>query len=306
MANRTVKDASTVKGTNPQFLIEKIIRQRIYDSKFWKEECFALSAELLVDKGMELRYLGGIYAGNIKPTPFLCLVLKMLQLQPDREIVMEFIKQDEFKYIRALGALYLRMAFPSLDIYNYLEPLYSDFRKLRIMNHMGRFELMHMDDFIDMLLREERVFDIQMPRLQKRIALEEIAAIEEYKSPLDEDLGKVSESESDDDDKGTRKKERPSLISRRRSRSRERGERGERDRDDRKKSDKKERDRSRERDRDRRRRSKSRERDDKDRRDKDRERGREKDRGKRQSSLEREIDEANAQRKQLGLAPLQR
>ncbi|CAJ0947712.1 unnamed protein product, partial [Mesorhabditis belari] len=159
---------------------------------------------------------------------------------------MEFIKQDEFKYIRALGALYLRMVFPSLDtldIYNYLEPLYSDFRKLRVVIWAVGFELMYMDDFIDMLLREESVFDIQMSRLQKRIALEEIAAIEEYKSPLDEDLRKVSESESDDDDKATRKKERPSLISRKRSRSRERGER---DRDDRKNRDKKERNRSRE------------------------------------------------------------
>ena len=43
MANRTVKDAHTVKGTNPQYLVEKIIRMRIYDSKYWKEECFALT-----------------------------------------------------------------------------------------------------------------------------------------------------------------------------------------------------------------------------------------------------------------------
>lgn len=43
MANRTVKDARTVKGTNPQYLVEKIIRTRIYESKYWKEECFALS-----------------------------------------------------------------------------------------------------------------------------------------------------------------------------------------------------------------------------------------------------------------------
>ena len=49
MANRTVKDARTVKGTNPQYLIEKIIRTRIYESKYWKEECFALS---------------GMYCGN--------------------------------------------------------------------------------------------------------------------------------------------------------------------------------------------------------------------------------------------------
>lgn len=52
MANRTVKDAISIHGTNPQYLIEKIIRSRIYDSKFWKEQCFALTAELLVDKGI--------------------------------------------------------------------------------------------------------------------------------------------------------------------------------------------------------------------------------------------------------------
>ena len=70
MANRTVKDAKSIRGTNPQYLVEKIIRSRIYDSKYWKEECFALTAELLVDKAMDLRYdivynvyfcLGNIY-----------------------------------------------------------------------------------------------------------------------------------------------------------------------------------------------------------------------------------------------------
>lgn len=81
MANRTVKDAKTIHGTNPQYLIEKIIRSRIYDNKFWKEECFALSAELLVDKAMLMRFIGGVFGGNIKPTPFLCLTLKMLQIQ---------------------------------------------------------------------------------------------------------------------------------------------------------------------------------------------------------------------------------
>ena len=79
MANQTVKDAMTIKGTNPQYLVEKIIRStvkgqivlrimnscflflsprtRIYDSKYWKENCFALTAELLVDKAMELRWV---------------------------------------------------------------------------------------------------------------------------------------------------------------------------------------------------------------------------------------------------------
>lgn len=45
MANRTLKDAETVKGTNPQYLVEKIIRSRIYDSQYWKEQCFGLTGK---------------------------------------------------------------------------------------------------------------------------------------------------------------------------------------------------------------------------------------------------------------------
>ena len=39
----------------PQNLIEYISRQKIYDSVYWKQECFGLSAERLVDKAVELK-----------------------------------------------------------------------------------------------------------------------------------------------------------------------------------------------------------------------------------------------------------
>lgn len=58
---------------------------------------FNYPAELLVDKAMELDHVGGTYGGNIKPTPFLCLVLKMLQIQPEKEIIVEFIKNEDYK-----------------------------------------------------------------------------------------------------------------------------------------------------------------------------------------------------------------
>ena len=38
-----------------QNLVEYISRQRIYDSLYWKQECFGLSAERLVDKAVELK-----------------------------------------------------------------------------------------------------------------------------------------------------------------------------------------------------------------------------------------------------------
>ncbi|XP_039745315.1 pre-mRNA-splicing factor 38 [Pararge aegeria] len=271
MANRTVKDAKSIRGTNPQYLVEKIIRSRIYDSKYWKEECFALTAELLVDKAMEIRYVGGVHGGFIYPTPFLCLVLKMLQIQPEKDIVVEFIKNEEFKYVRALGAFYMRLTGSSLDCYKYLEPLYNDNRKLRRQNREGQFEIIHMDEYIDELLREERLCDVILPRIQKRHILEENNELEQKVSALDDDLDEDMPSDEENAD-GETKENKRDKEKRDRDRKRERS----RDRERREKDRKRERSRSRERER-RRERERERERD----RERLREREREKERRER-------------------------
>ena len=43
MANKTDSTARLVHGTNPQFLIEQILRTKVYSSLFWKEELFAVT-----------------------------------------------------------------------------------------------------------------------------------------------------------------------------------------------------------------------------------------------------------------------
>ena len=48
-----------VHGTDPQFLIEKILRERIYESVYWKEKMFGVNAEIMVDRGSELTCIGG-------------------------------------------------------------------------------------------------------------------------------------------------------------------------------------------------------------------------------------------------------
>jgi hypothetical protein len=40
------------------------------------------------------------------------------------------------RYLRALAAFYIRLVFRPVDVYELLEPLYKDFRKLR-EHHMG-------------------------------------------------------------------------------------------------------------------------------------------------------------------------
>lgn len=41
------------------------------------------------------------------------------------------------RYVRALGAFYMRLTGTALDCYKYLEPLYYDYRKIKRQNRAG-------------------------------------------------------------------------------------------------------------------------------------------------------------------------
>ena len=190
MANTTDPFAETVHGTNPQYLIEKITRLKIYQCDYWKTECFGLTAETIVDKAVALNCCGGTYGGNVKPTDFLSLTLKMLQLQPDKDIVIAFIQNEDFKYLRLLGAMYMRLVGKPVEIYKYLEPLYNDYRKVAHRGSAG-WSLKHVDELIDSLLVDEIVFDVALPHLPKRMKLEELGLLEPRKSALDAELENI-------------------------------------------------------------------------------------------------------------------
>ncbi|KAH9934856.1 PRP38 family-domain-containing protein [Fomitopsis serialis] len=146
MANTTVRGAEAIHGQNPQFLVETVIRNRIYESPYWKEHCFALTAESLIDRAIELKCIGGFSLPS----------LKLLQIQPEKEILLEYLQADEFKYLRALATMYIRMTFRSVEVYEILEPLLKD---------TGNCDI-----FVDNLLVDDRVCDIILPRLTKRDA----------------------------------------------------------------------------------------------------------------------------------------
>eukprot|EP00501_MAST-03F_sp_TOSAG23-6_P002579 GSMAST32.ASY1.ANO1.2720.1 assembled CDS len=197
----TDPSAQKVHGGDPQNLIEKILRFRIYENVYWKEHCFALTAETVVDKAMELEFVGGSYSANVKPTPFMCLLLKMLQIQPELEIVREFVKNDENKYVRVLGALYLRLTGKILDIYKYLEPLYNDYRNLRVRTMTG-WEVTTVDQFIEQMLTENVSCEIGLPHLPQRHLLVDQGVLEPYKSIVEPD----SDDETDEDSEKKKEK----------------------------------------------------------------------------------------------------
>jgi hypothetical protein len=198
MANQTDPQARQIHGSDPQHLLEKIVRLRVYESRYWKETCFGLSALKLVDVALALEYVGGVYSHAVKPTPFLCLVLKMLQIQPDESIVLEFVAQRASKYLRVLGAFYARLTLRPAQVYAVLEPLLADRRRIARRTTTG-WALTHVDEVVDELLASDTCLGIALPRLTQRAVLVATGALAPRESALDDEIDDEGEEEDDEE-----------------------------------------------------------------------------------------------------------
>ena len=185
-----------IHNQNPVHLLEKPIRDRIITSYYWQEQCFAINEATICDRAAAMSFIGGTY-GQQKPSPFLCLTMKLLQLMPERDIVLEYLHQTEFKYLTALAAFYVRLTFDSKDIFQTLEPMLADYRKLRRRARDGGYSLTYMDQFVDDLLTKDRVCATSLWKLPQRTILEDLGQLEARESPLGQELDEIDDQEDD-------------------------------------------------------------------------------------------------------------
>ncbi|KAK4561837.1 hypothetical protein LTR86_004517 [Recurvomyces mirabilis] len=188
-----------IRGDNPLKLFEKPVRDRIVDSYYWKEQCFGLNAATLLDRATELTFIGGTYGVAQRPTPFLCLAFKLLQIVPDKEIILFYLEQEEYKYLRVLAAFYIRLAWEKDDeVYATLEPYLTDSRKLKRRTREG-WALTYVDDFIDDLLLKSRVCATTLPKINPRLFLEDEDRLEPRISALGEELEELDKEDEEED-----------------------------------------------------------------------------------------------------------
>ncbi|KAF6239718.1 hypothetical protein HO173_002264 [Letharia columbiana] len=159
---------ATIHNQNPVHLLEKPVRDRIIESYYWKEQCFAVNEATLCDRAAALTFIGGTY-GQQKPTPFLCLAMKLLQLMPERDI----------------------------EVYGILEPLLGDWRKLRRRTRDGGYALTYVDQFVDDLLTKDRVCGTSLRKLPQRTVLEDLGVLEVRESALGEELEGLDDDEDE-------------------------------------------------------------------------------------------------------------
>ncbi|KAF2027980.1 PRP38-domain-containing protein, partial [Setomelanomma holmii] len=246
-----------IRGQNPALLFEKGVRERITESYYWKEQCFGLNAATLCDRAADLKFIGGTSGITGKPTPFLCLAFKLLQLVPEKAIILEYLnsrgddeeegegqnghtkeengdasdgedskKEDlnaagklgDFKYLRCLAAFYIRLAWEPVEIYKTLEPLLTDYRKIK-RRLKDAFTLTHVDQFIDDLLTKDRICATSLWKLPSRANLEDLEMLDPRESPLGDEVDELDEDMDKRSDSSERSYRSRSYDSRSRSRS---------------------------------------------------------------------------------------
>ena len=180
--------------------VELILRNRVFNCYYWKDKCFGLTSETIIDKALELKYIGGMNHSSNQPTDFICLFIKLLQLNPSEEIVDEYLSDPDLKYLRALTALFIRFAYPPVKIYTKLEKLFCDYKKLVILKSKG-YAIIHMDEYIDSLLNDEHIFEISLPKIPKRSVLEENGSLQPYVSVLENELNIDKNKKEEDSEK---------------------------------------------------------------------------------------------------------
>ena len=72
-------------------VLEQITRNKVYNCTNWKEKCFALNSESIIDHALELKYIGGIITNSGQPSEFICLVVKLIQLNPGEDVLREYL-----------------------------------------------------------------------------------------------------------------------------------------------------------------------------------------------------------------------
>ncbi|KAI1427076.1 PRP38-domain-containing protein [Xylaria sp. FL1777] len=203
-------------GLNPATIMEKAVRERIVDSYFWKEQCFGVNEADVVDRVVDhVTFVGGTYGDSQKPSPFLCLAFKLLQLAPDDDVLEAYLRHggDKFKYLRALACFYVRLTRRAENVFGILEPFLEDRRKLRRRGRAGA-KITFVDEFVDELLTKDRVCATSLWQMPKREILEDLDLLEPRVSPLgdiedllDEDTDggdedRVGDEDGDGDENG--------------------------------------------------------------------------------------------------------
>lgn len=164
--------------SNKASLVEPIVRHRVQDSMFYKQHLHLTNEQSILNVIVDhVQFIGGTDSNN-RPSPFLCCLVRLLEIEPSLDIVELYLTQNgynEFKYLTALALLYSRMV-DGKEFFTLYDRFITDYRKLRWQNTQHlllngvpvHYSIKYMDDWVDELVECDRVVNIKTPYLAPR------------------------------------------------------------------------------------------------------------------------------------------
>ena len=163
---------TSIRGVAPQHLLDTATRHSIYQSVFWNQYCFGVNLVTLIDRVQNLKGVGGVYGMFREPSNFICLFLKLLELEPSKEVIYYILntKSWQNKHLRLLAALYVRFVFPPEEVYLILEDQLTYYFKIAVLREDG-YHVEHYDEVINSFLNDKFWCGITFPPLTPRLNL---------------------------------------------------------------------------------------------------------------------------------------
>jgi pre-mRNA-splicing factor 38A len=145
-----------------------VLRKRIQRNQFWVDKCADASFLDVVSLAADLEYIEGFIGEAGRPTPFVCLLLRLMQLQPTGELLDEMIRQDKLKYLKFIAITLVRLVEEDPTIVHAaLDVGLAQYTSLRVRTESGEVSVMPFD-LVCEKLTSSSLFGIPLPSLLSR------------------------------------------------------------------------------------------------------------------------------------------
>lgn len=179
-----------------------ILNSPLYLMEFKHLGIIGLLKDVLQTRWIDLEY-------SQEPSRFLCALVRLYMLRPNREIIYEILSVKNFTYATAFAAIHVRCYWSSLDIHRVLTPLLSNYTKVRVsgVEAVGLQGYVPFDTLIETILRQPSTLSkhdktfisigcLRLPLLTKR----EIFEMSGKLRPLSEELQEILQTKEASND----------------------------------------------------------------------------------------------------------
>eukprot|EP00672_Neobodo_designis_P010362 CAMPEP_0174860776 /NCGR_PEP_ID=MMETSP1114-20130205/49991_1 /TAXON_ID=312471 /ORGANISM="Neobodo designis, Strain CCAP 1951/1" /LENGTH=160 /DNA_ID=CAMNT_0016095761 /DNA_START=69 /DNA_END=547 /DNA_ORIENTATION=+ len=152
--------------------LSEVLRKKVLRSSYWLGRCADATFLDVVALAADLDFVEGMRgeAEMAQPTPFVCLIQRLCQLDPPPELIHELIDQKQLKYVRLLGILFVRLTVEDpVAVHAAIDVGLADFRMVRVREPLGAaVEAQPLDVAVEKLVEEETFFGVPLPSLLSR------------------------------------------------------------------------------------------------------------------------------------------